>query len=94
MNVRLRIVTTISICGAVAIGFTSQENSLGSSAMASNDSVVASFERELAHSPVPAAAAQRREIEDDVLYRELNSIHWTDSSTLRPDARRPNLPSR
>jgi len=80
MNVRNLSITTISICGVIAIGFAGQVASYSSNVAASLDSVVASFERELSHSPVPAAPAQGHEIEGDILYRELNSIHWTNDA--------------
>ena len=41
------------------------------------DQVVASFERELNHEPGPATPARREAIDEDVLYRTINSVHWT-----------------
>ncbi len=41
------------------------------------DPVVASFERELARKPAQTAPVRRDAIDDDVLYRTMNEIHWT-----------------
>ncbi len=41
------------------------------------DPVLASFERAFNHEPVVASVAVREAIEDDVLYAELNSVHWS-----------------
>ena len=81
MNARIQIVTAVSICAVITIGIISQKESLSSSGIAFSDPVVASFKRELAHSPAPTKQAQRPDIEGDILYRELNSVHWTDSSS-------------
>ncbi len=50
-------------------------------AVAEEDPVVASFEREFNHEPAEAAAPTGETIEDDELYRELNAVHWTDVET-------------
>ena len=41
------------------------------------DPVVASFERELTHQPARTAPVRRDAIDNDVLYRTMNEIHWT-----------------
>jgi hypothetical protein len=43
----------------------------------SADAVVQSFERELKHTPGPTAGIRRESIDDDQLYRAINTIHWT-----------------
>lgn len=44
------------------------------------DPVIASFERELNHAPAKPVAARREAIDNDVLYRSMNKIHWTGHS--------------
>ena len=41
------------------------------------DAVVQSFERELKHTPGPTTGIRRESINDDELYRAINTIHWT-----------------
>ena len=48
-----------------------------SSDASGNDQVLASFERELNHSPVPARPARGESIDSDVLYRDINSVNWS-----------------
>ena len=48
------------------------------------DPVVASFERQMNHRPAPPRPARRDDIDDDVLYRTMNRIHWSvDDERLR-----------
>lgn len=44
---------------------------------ANPDPILMSFERELNHQPVPVAKARRDSIDQDLLYREVNSVNWT-----------------
>lgn len=48
-----------------------------SSSLNSDDPVVASFSRELNRKPGLAAPAERSMIDEDELYRLVNSPHWT-----------------
>ena len=41
------------------------------------DEVVSSFNRDLTRQPGPARPVNRESIDEDVLYRTMNSIHWT-----------------
>ena len=47
------------------------------------DPVIASIERELDHAPAKPVAARREAIDNDVLYRSMNRIHWTGHSTAK-----------
>lgn len=49
------------------------------------DQVVASFERELNRQPSPAGRPRREAVEDDVLYRAVNEIHWTEADAKRDE---------
>jgi len=42
-----------------------------------DDQIVASFEREFNHEPASAPAVTRSAIKDDVLYKTVNTIHWS-----------------
>ena len=44
---------------------------------AETDPVLASFERQFDREIAPAVRATRDSIDEDVLYRSMNSIHWT-----------------
>ncbi len=44
--------------------------------------VIASFERNLNHQATSLAKTQRNSIDNDILYQELNSVLWTDSTKL------------
>ena len=43
------------------------------------DPIVESFERDFDREPGPSRPAERKAIDEDVLYRALNSIHWTET---------------
>ncbi len=43
----------------------------------SADPVLAAFERELNHEPAPPKPVRRDSIDDDLLYRRMNRIHWS-----------------
>ena len=49
---------------------------------AATDEIVGSFNRELARQPGPARPVTRKAIDEDVLYRTVNSIHWTEEPTV------------
>ncbi len=49
---------------------------------ATTDEVVSSFNRELARQPGPARPVTRGAIDEDVLYRTMNSIHWSGEPTV------------
>ena len=59
------------------------------------DPVLMSFERELNHEPAPATRARGESVDQDLLYRTVNSVHWTpeasdttaDQSAKKPEER-------
>ena len=42
------------------------------------DSIIQSFERELNHEPAPPAPARRESVDEDVLYKAINPLSWTE----------------
>ncbi|MDJ0709465.1 MAG: hypothetical protein QNJ14_03695 [Woeseiaceae bacterium] len=44
------------------------------------DAIVGSFERDISRLPGPTPPATRDAIDNDVLYRTVNPVHWTDDS--------------
>lgn len=58
---------------------------------AHEDPIVASFERELNHKPMDTPPIRGESIDEDVLYKTMNAIHWTpDHEPLRdaPETKR------
>ncbi|MEO1245227.1 MAG: hypothetical protein AAFX56_06025 [Pseudomonadota bacterium] len=55
------------------------------------DDVAASFERELNRQPVPAAPARRDALDEDVLYKMMNEVHWTEDARTPDDKARKSI---
>lgn len=66
--------------GAAASGCGEDE-----SVRVAHDPVVSSFERDLNRQPIPTAMPRRESIDEDVLYKEMNAIHWTEKQDIDTD---------
>ena len=75
--IALVVAAILVINGPASPPIETADDKLAERSPESADPVVASFERELARKPVQAAPARRDAIDDDVLYRTMNEIHWT-----------------
>ena len=70
-----------ALCALALIGVSSLAN-LQANADPDADQVKASFERELNHETVEAADPTGQPVLDDILYTELNAIHWTEADEI------------
>lgn len=66
--------------GAAASGCNEAEN-----VRVAHDPVVSSFERDLNRQPTPTDKPRRESIDEDVLYKEMNAIHWTEKQDVDTD---------
>ena len=54
-------------------------------AATATDPVLAAFEREFNHQPAEPSPVRRDSIDDDVLYRRMNPIHWSQADMRHTD---------
>ncbi len=77
MNILRTLTTPVMLSIALTAAGDGKLNDHGNVFAGSAEPVMASFERGFSHQPTPTAQVHRQSIAEDLLYQQMNPIHWT-----------------
>ena len=81
-------VTLGAVAAVAAVALAAQSNSSSAKPDTSgNDAILASFERALNYEPAHARRVLRRSIGEDELYKLLNQVHWSRTTSAENDVK-------